>query len=216
MKSQPKFKHFHSRKCIWKCHQQNGIYFISASSSKWTEIEKSYFLTCNVIPVLETSHIVYGGSPQANHWIQTRIHCPPEQTFQPEEWKIRKQFFFLHFYYISMIIIIRVANVKFKVQYKGFYMFGVLTKKWTLHWRPDERDGVSNHQRLNCLLRCLLRHTSKKTSKLCITVLCEGNPPAGWPADSPHKGPVTQKMFPFEFDDVIMTSNVYHVVYFDQ
>ena len=28
---QSKFKHFYSRKCIWKCHLQNGIYFTSAS-----------------------------------------------------------------------------------------------------------------------------------------------------------------------------------------
>ena len=43
------------------------------------------------------------------------------------------------------------------------------------------------------------RHRSKKTSKLCITGLCEGNPPA---RGSPHKGPVMWKMFPF--DNVIM------------
>ena len=28
---QSKFKHFYSRKCIWKCYLQNGIYFASAS-----------------------------------------------------------------------------------------------------------------------------------------------------------------------------------------
>ena len=43
-----------------------------------------------------------------------------------------------------------------------------------------------------------VRHISKKTPKLCITGLCEGNPPT----DSPHKGPVARKMFPL--DDVIM------------
>ena len=46
----------------------------------------------------------------------------------------------------------------------------------------------------------LFRHRSKKTSKLCVTGLCEGNSP--WPVNSPHKGPVTRKMFPFH--DVIM------------
>ena len=40
---------------------------------------------------------------------------------------------------------------------------------------------------------------SNKTSKLCVTDLCEGNPLWG---DSLHKGPVTRKKFPF--DDVIM------------
>ena len=40
----------------------------------------------------------------------------------------------------------------------------------------------------------------KKTSKLRVTGLCVGNSPG--PVNSPHKGPVTRKMFPF--DDVIM------------
>ena len=40
----------------------------------------------------------------------------------------------------------------------------------------------------------------KKTSKFRVTGLCEGNSPS--PVNSPHKGPVTLKMFPF--DDVIM------------
>ena len=40
-----------------------------------------------------------------------------------------------------------------------------------------------------------------KTSKLCITGLCAGISPG--PVNSPHIGPVTRKMFPF--DDVIMS-----------
>ena len=66
-----------------------------------------------------------------------------------------------------------------------------------LHWR---RNGVSNHQPRDCLLSRLFRRRSKKTSKLRVTGLCAGNSPA--PVNSPHKGPVTRKMVPF--DDVIM------------
>ena len=44
---------------------------------------------------------------------------------------------------------------------------------------------------------------SKKTSKFRVTGLCVGNSPG--PVNSPHKGPVTRKMFPF--DDVIMESH---------
>ena len=40
------------------------------------------------------------------------------------------------------------------------------------------RDGVSNHQPHDCLLNCLFRRRSKKTSKLCVTGLCVGNSPA--------------------------------------
>ena len=47
----------------------------------------------------------------------------------------------------------------------------------SLHWCHNECDGISNHRPHDCLFRRLLRHRSKKTSKLCITGLCEGNSP---------------------------------------
>ena len=53
--------------------------------------------------------------------------------------------------------------------------------------------GVSNHQRLDCLLNRMFSCRSKETSKLRVTGLCEGNPPVD---------ASTTEMFPF--DDVIM------------
>ena len=47
----------------------------------------------------------------------------------------------------------------------------------SLYWRHNERDGVSNHQPHDCLLNRLLRGRSKKTSKLRVAGLCEGNSP---------------------------------------
>ena len=44
-----------------------------------------------------------------------------------------------------------------------------------LQWRRNERHGVSNHGRLDCLFNYLFRHTSKKTSKFRLTGLCEGH-----------------------------------------
>ena len=44
-----------------------------------------------------------------------------------------------------------------------------------LHWRHNERNGVSNHQRLYCLLNYWPRRGSKKTSKLRVTEFCVGN-----------------------------------------
>ena len=70
----------------------------------------------------------------------------------------------------------------------------------TLRWRHNDQDDVSNHQPHGCLLNRLFRRRSNKTSKLRVTGLCVGNSPG--PVNSPHKGPVTRKMFPF--DDVIM------------
>ena len=68
----------------------------------------------------------------------------------------------------------------------------------------NERDGVSNHQPRACLFNILFWRSSKKTSNLRVTGLCEGNLPVT--GEIPAKGTVTRKMFPF--DDVII------VVYF--
>ena len=48
---------------------------------------------------------------------------------------------------------------------------------FTLQWSHNGRDGVSNHQPYNCLLNRLFRLRSKKTLKLRVTGLCEGNSP---------------------------------------
>ena len=73
----------------------------------------------------------------------------------------------------------------------------------TLHWRHNDHGGVSNHQPHGCLLNRLFRRRSEKTSKLRVIGLFAGNSPR--PVNSPHKGPVTRKMVPF--DDVIMQND---------
>ena len=66
--------------------------------------------------------------------------------------------------------------------------------------RHNESDGVSNHQPYDCLLISLFRHTSKKTSKLCITGICEVNSPLT--GEFRAQMAVTREMVPF--DDVII------------
>ena len=78
--------------------------------------------------------------------------------------------------------------------------FEVVIILFALQWHHNGRDDVSNHQRLGCLCNRLFGRRSRKTSKLRVTGLCEGNSPVT--GVSPHKGPATRKMFPF--DDVIM------------
>ena len=72
----------------------------------------------------------------------------------------------------------------------------------TLQWRHNERDGVSYHQPHDCLLHRLLKPQIKENTKAPRHwYLVRGIPRS--PVNSPHKGPATRKMFPF--DDVIMT-----------
>ena len=73
---------------------------------------------------------------------------------------------------------------------------------FALQWRHNDHDIVSNHQPHGCLFNRFFRHRSKKTSKFRVTGLCVGNSPG--PVNSPHKGPVTRRMFPFH--DVIVVN----------
>ena len=70
----------------------------------------------------------------------------------------------------------------------------------SLQWHHNERYGVSDHQRLDCIFNRLFRRRSKKTSKLHITGLCEGNSPVT--GEFPARRTVTRKILPF--DNVIM------------
>ena len=49
---------------------------------------------------------------------------------------------------------------------------------YTLHWRHNGRDGVSNDQPHDCLLKRLFRRRSKETSKLRVTAARTGEFPA--------------------------------------
>ena len=104
-----------------------------------------------------------------------------------------------------------IMQLKVKYKYKIWYIF-LCCSLWTQYnpchqsnnaiWytqqlRHNQRDGVSNHQRIDCLPKRLFRRRSKKTSKFCVIYFARGI--HRW---SMHKGPVTRKMFPF--DNVIM------------
>ena len=56
--------------------------------------------------------------------------------------------------------------------------------KIPIQWLHNERDGISNYWCPHCSPNHLLRHKSKKTSRLCVTGLCEGTPPVtgGFPS----------------------------------
>ena len=76
-------------------------------------------------------------------------------------------------------------------------------------WRHNERNGVSHHQRLHYLLNRLFARRSKKTWKLRVTGLCEGNSPVT--GEFPTQRASNAEMFPF--DDAIMKhrKRTYHL-----
>ena len=70
----------------------------------------------------------------------------------------------------------------------------------SLQWRHNERDGVSNHQPLCCFSAVYSGADEKRYQSSVSLAFVRGI--HRWPVNSPHRGPVTRKTFPF--DDVIM------------
>ena len=58
----------------------------------------------------------------------------------------------------------------------NFVLYLICVIHW-LQWRHDGRGGISNDQTHHCWLSRLFRSRWKKTSKLCVTGLCDGNSP---------------------------------------
>ena len=75
---------------------------------------------------------------------------------------------------------------------------------FVLQWRHNGSNGVSNHQPHDCLLNRLFSNRWKKHRSSSSLASVRGI--HRWPVISPHKGPVTRKMF--QFDDIIMIN--YH------
>ena len=75
-----------------------------------------------------------------------------------------------------------------------------LRSRATLQWRHNGHDNVSNHQPHDCFSTIYLDTDERKDQSSASLAFVRGNHRR--PMNSPHKWPVTRKMFPF--DDVIM------------
>ena len=71
---------------------------------------------------------------------------------------------------------------------------------WTLRWRHNGHDSVSNHHPHECLLNHSFRRRWRKHQSSASLAFVRGIHRG--PVNSPHKWPVMRKMRPF--DDVIM------------
>ena len=81
------------------------------------------------------------------------------------------------------------------------------TKHEPLQLRHNTGDGISNHRHLDCLLNRLFKHRSNKTPTSATLALVRGI--HQWSVNSLHEGPVTRRVFPFDY--VIMHQSQYHI-----
>ena len=95
-----------------------------------------------------------------------------------------------------------------------------MSKLGALQWRHNERDGISNHQPHDCLLRQPFFSGADQRKHWSSALLAFVRRIHRSPVNFPHKGSVTRKMLPF--DDVIVESDglwengmsVYVLLYF--
>ena len=83
--------------------------------------------------------------------------------------------------------------------HRSVVAYAVMCQIGPIQWRHNERDSVSNHHPHDCLLNNLDADQRKHQSSASLAFVPGIH---RWPVNSPHKWPVTRKMFPF--DDVIM------------
>ena len=124
---------------------------------------------------------VYSGADQRKHqssaslafvWV---IHRGPVNS--PHKWPVTRKMF----PFDDVIMILQPSNIHSLGHVAWRPLLGLLS--WchgmpcTLQWCHNAHDGVSDQRRLDCVLNHLFRRRSKKTSKVHVTGLCEGNSP---------------------------------------
>ena len=98
-------------------------------------------------------------------WIYSHSYWGSACSYDPLSWRTRTLNPALSITWLLMIWWCKAWH-----SYPGLFQF-------PLQWRHHEHNGIPNHWRLDCLLNHLSKRGSKKTPKLCVTGICEGNSP---------------------------------------
>ena len=98
------------------------------------------------------------------------------------------------------VMIIEVMRTKNNFHIRT-YSTPTCSSSIALQWRQNERDSVSNHQPHDCLLNRFFSDADQRKHQSSASLAFVWGIHRG-SVNSPHKWPVTRKMFPF--DDVIM------------
>ena len=80
-----------------------------------------------------------------------------------------------HNFVVSFIDTVKTSYILLQNSHKRNSIVYLQYWAMTLKWHHNVHNGISNDQRLDDLLNRLFSRGSKKTSKFCVTGLCEGN-----------------------------------------
>ena len=142
---------------------QKKLYHLNSIGNAIVEIRRSYdrLISTMVFPILVRQHLYIESGP----WSHQNVAAQHLSVVEPLHIKL----------YAVPECMPTILHITLR---PPLYMVK------TLHWRHNEHDGISNHQRIGCFFKRLFRCRSKKISKLCVTGPWEANPPvtSGFPS----------------------------------
>ena len=176
-----KCTHFLSRKCI--CNLHNGGRIVQALAYKFI-LNFAVFHPSLYNPYAwlnPDNNAVYtqNGSQMDPNLIATeKCYCKSTLTVMQKKWIIQDILRgVLKFTYFPPRRCAQISVINSPSRTLWVRIQIKLITSFTLPWRHNELDDISNHRCLDCLLNRLFRRRSKKTSKFRATGLCEGNAP---------------------------------------
>ena len=161
--------------CVTKCsHLPRRIIHDIYEPPKVLRIQYNFILDKNWVMFTETKMSSFWRN--FNHCLHWKLSCwqLPVQPVMKISSKWRHFRFSVDFSIIHMHVLFILIGC---IYLCARFTFNQTFIRVSLLWGHNERDRVSNHQRLYCLLNRLFRRRSKITSKLRVTGLCAWNSP---------------------------------------
>ena len=141
---------------------------------------------------------------QVMAWLRTGVKSLPQPIMTVPNLFWGRQIFIVLTQWITALPLLPTSSL---AHIRGYNQFNIAnstkdTGGMSLQWRHNERDGVSNHQLHVTIVYWTVYSGADQRKHQSSASLAFVRGIHLWPVYSPHKGPVTPKMFPF--DDVIM------------
>ena len=119
---------------------------------------------------------VYSGADQRKHQRSASLAfvrgIPRWPVNSPHKWPVtRKMFDDVTMRMVCTVYLKNYAHGLCLLCFVVIWYWSPTAIPFTLPWRHNDHDGVSNHQPHGCLLNRLFRRRSKKTPKICVTGL---------------------------------------------
>ena len=189
---------------VYIFHILFGIWLFRVNDEQW--LARYY----RIPPIIKSAifsisaksfHFASYQAPISKLWHQREDRF--QQRFSQNTWQVTIEFHSVSYLTMSLLYWSTV-RYDWRPSIKNGQRNNIERWNWflPLRWRYDERDGVSNHRIIwSTVCSGADQRKHQRSTSLAFVKGIQR-----WPMDSPHKGPVTRKMFPFWWR--------HHVMYF--